>query len=273
MSRAARPTIEQTRAIFRLLGDMRDLSADPRASRGHAVKELCTLLGARQGTMLRLEGFQLGQQMKLLSAVHDGWANPAAVALWETALRSQQFDQDVLLSRSREIDTLKPAKGRAVTMLREEIVPDRVFYGAPLIREIIPLIEIDSHVCGWQTPVKGGPTIGMTFHRILGSKPFAPREREILRLFMEEMTRLEKEGKLPGDKSPASPRPQPALSPREKDVLKQLIAGHSVKQAAVVLNLSRRTVEDYVKAIYRKYEVHSRGELLGRVLGNGESQA
>jgi len=265
--------MEQTRAVFRLLGDMRELNDDPRAARGHAVKELCTLLGARQGTMLRLEGFQLGQHMKLIDAVHDGWANPAAVALWESALRSQQFDQDVLLTRSREIDAQRPARGRAVTMLREEIVPDQVFYDAPLIRQIIPLIEIDSHVCGWQTPVKGGPTVGMTFHRVLGAKPFAPREREILRLFLEEMTLLEKQGKLPwpSEKTPTASAPQPALSPRERQVLKHLTTGQSVKEAAGSLRLSRRTVEDYVKAIYRKFEVHSRGELLGKVLsGTGQ---
>jgi DNA-binding CsgD family transcriptional regulator len=62
----------------------------------------------------------------------------------------------------------------------------------------------------------------------------------------------------------AGPMPMPNLSPRMKQTLERLLAGDSEKQIARHLGLSRHTVHVYVKAIYRGFEVSSRGELLAR---------
>lgn len=54
------------------------------------------------------------------------------------------------------------------------------------------------------------------------------------------------------------------LPPRLKAVLRQLLMGNSEKQAAKALGLTTTTVHTYVKALYRQYDVSSRGELLAR---------
>ena len=54
------------------------------------------------------------------------------------------------------------------------------------------------------------------------------------------------------------------LSPRMEQTLRSLLSGDSEKQVAQRLGLSPHTVHVYVKAIYRKYGVSSRGELLAR---------
>jgi DNA-binding CsgD family transcriptional regulator len=54
------------------------------------------------------------------------------------------------------------------------------------------------------------------------------------------------------------------LSPRMRQTLQQLLRGDSEKQAARALGVSPHTVHVYVKAIYRKFNVASRGELLAR---------
>lgn len=56
------------------------------------------------------------------------------------------------------------------------------------------------------------------------------------------------------------------LSPRLEQTLRSLLSGDSEKQIAAALGLSQHTVHVYVKAIYRKYGVSSRGELLARWL-------
>jgi DNA-binding CsgD family transcriptional regulator len=52
-----------------------------------------------------------------------------------------------------------------------------------------------------------------------------------------------------------------------QETLRCLLEGDGEKQAAARMNLSRETVHQYVKALYRHYRVQSRAELLARVLG------
>jgi len=58
--------------------------------------------------------------------------------------------------------------------------------------------------------------------------------------------------------------PLPRLSPRLREVLDLLLQGHSEKQVARELELSRHTVHDYVKELYHRLDVSSRSELLAR---------
>lgn len=59
-------------------------------------------------------------------------------------------------------------------------------------------------------------------------------------------------------------RPSVHLSPREREVLRLLRIGRSEKEAGAALRISIHTVHAYVKRIYRRYGVNSRGELLSR---------
>jgi DNA-binding CsgD family transcriptional regulator len=54
------------------------------------------------------------------------------------------------------------------------------------------------------------------------------------------------------------------LSPRMRQTLERLLAGDSEKEIAVRLGLSHHTVHVYVKTLYRRFDVCSRGELLAR---------
>lgn len=58
------------------------------------------------------------------------------------------------------------------------------------------------------------------------------------------------------------------ISLREQMVLEQLILGKSVKQIADDLGRSPHTVHDHVKALHRKLNASSRGELVARALGH-----
>ena len=58
------------------------------------------------------------------------------------------------------------------------------------------------------------------------------------------------------------------LTGREQEVLNLLALGHSVKSAADELGRSPHTVHDHVKALHRKLNASSRGELIARALGH-----
>jgi DNA-binding CsgD family transcriptional regulator len=56
------------------------------------------------------------------------------------------------------------------------------------------------------------------------------------------------------------------LSPREQEVIHLLLKGCARKEVAAALNLSSHTIADYVKGIYKKFGVKSRGELLSKYI-------
>ena len=52
------------------------------------------------------------------------------------------------------------------------------------------------------------------------------------------------------------------LSPREREVLRLLAEGHSVKQVAQLLHVSYKTVDNQTSSVMKKLQVHSRAELV-----------
>lgn len=69
-----------------------------------------------------------------------------------------------------------------------------------------------------------------------------------------------------GERAAPVPVPEPGLSPRMRQTLQFLLAGDSEKQIANRLHLSPNTVHVYVKALYERHSVSSRGELLARFI-------
>ncbi|HTO66120.1 MAG TPA: response regulator transcription factor [Bradyrhizobium sp.] len=72
----------------------------------------------------------------------------------------------------------------------------------------------------------------------------------------------------------AEPPPGPALdtaklTPREIDILWGIAKGFSYAEIAGHLGLSRQTVPGHIKSIYRKLEVHTRGEAVFEAVQQG----
>jgi DNA-binding NarL/FixJ family response regulator len=71
--------------------------------------------------------------------------------------------------------------------------------------------------------------------------------------------------------SPAAPDKQghatdEAFTERETDVLNAIVAGHSYKEIAGTLGISFHTVNNHIRRIYEKLQVHSRGEATAKIM-------
>jgi DNA-binding NarL/FixJ family response regulator len=86
-----------------------------------------------------------------------------------------------------------------------------------------------------------------------GEPPLSPAiARRVLSYFAQAQTRRKQTVQALED--------QIALSPREDDVLLRVSKGFTLSEIAKQLNISRHTVADHVKQIYRKLGVSSRAE-------------
>jgi DNA-binding NarL/FixJ family response regulator len=68
---------------------------------------------------------------------------------------------------------------------------------------------------------------------------------------------------------PGPPLNTTRLTPREIDILWGIAKGFSYAEIASHLGMSRQTVPGHIKSIYRKLEVHTRGEALFEALQQG----
>jgi DNA-binding CsgD family transcriptional regulator len=62
------------------------------------------------------------------------------------------------------------------------------------------------------------------------------------------------------------------LTPRERDICREMISGHSTSDITDRLFISSNTVQDHLKSIFAKVGVRSRGELVARLRPDGRQQ-
>ena len=145
------------------------------------------------------------------------------------------------------------------TRRRCELVGDRTWYGGEHFNGFYRRADVDDCIISRTVPPPESG-LAMFFVRVtraIGDPTYTVREQRILRLFVAELapligTRL---ATLTG---PASD----GLSPPMRQVLALLVQGHGEKEVAANLGISRHTVHDHVKCLYRHFRVSSRAELL-----------
>lgn len=152
--------------------------------------------------------------------------------------------------------------GRSLaTRSRQQVISDRKWYRSEHFNEYSRVSRVDACVVSLcMLPQLADQAVSiMTFYRPLGVPQFQRRERRLIRMLHLELRPLIGRQLASADEPSAS-----QLPPRLCNVLQCLLEGDGEKQIAARLGLTRQSVHQYVKALYRHFRVHSRPELLAR---------
>ena len=169
------------------------------------------------------------------------------------------------------------AKGAPKVLLTDLQLPDG--HGVELIRETrqrFPETEIMViSILGDEESVISAITVGATGYLLKDAFPtdiaatvrdlvagHSPISASIARFIVR---RTQKHAEPP----PGPPLDTVKLTPREIDILWGIAKGFSYAEIAEHLGLSRQTVPGHIKNIYRKLEVHTRGEAVFEALQQG----
>lgn len=248
--------LHEIRAVFRLLDEAMELEAEPYAARRHLTSGLCQLIDAHQSFYVQFEGFEPGRTVSVLQMVVGGWPEQQMVESLQQWGRRNMLREDPLV----DLGTYLP--GPCVARRRCEIVTDTDWQGSGAFEAIAHPNRLGDIITSFFRHRPPDQVSGFAIHRLARQPAFTVRERRLVQLFILEAHRRYRRGDF--DAHPDASPLVPTLSPRQRQVLEGLLRGASVKELAFDQQLSPRTAEEHVKAVYGKFGVTTRHELMAK---------
>ena len=247
---------QQVRALVRLVGEVREIHRlDPSRPR-HLIAGLNLIVGATAGGCVIDSDFVPAGRGSFRPAVLDGWEASTLPAL--SILDSHGSAFSPLVRGLMQRCPLTP--GAVFTATRQELVADSSWYEDPYVRDHLLPTHLDHAIYSSARSASPKVVQGLGFHREKKDRPFDARDRALIQLFHLEFGAL----LLPSQPSVASST-QARLAPRQRQVLELLLEGLADKEIAERLGISRHTVNQYTKVIYRRFGVTSRALLMARL--------
>ena len=253
-------SLDDVSNVVRLVREVCDRWDDPQAWREHLLKGACALLHGNVGLMLTEQEGKMYHFGRLSVTSVVGLPPPMRMLVQPAISQMQNRDyQDVS-------DNFLPGLTRLyedfvrqgwVTVLRSQMTDEEAYHAAPHYLNFRKQLDCDDYVVSIRMVDEPRRPEGISIDRPHGAEPFGPREVAILRLLHDEVgplvgVRLATEAHLCRD----------GLSRRLRETLSLLLEGFSEKQVAGELELSIKTVHEYVGMLYKHFQVSSRGELL-----------
>jgi DNA-binding CsgD family transcriptional regulator len=245
---------DDTRALVRLAGEVRELSAANKETTPHMLRELAKITHSAVA-MEFTAWIRPGENYKLLRAVDYGWRSDTDRARVYDYCLSLSLGDDVLLAEAMR----RPQP--VATLVRSDVVSNRDWARTVLYNEIYVPSGIEDSLVSVLKLDDRGDVRALIFKRAPKGGAYAERERDLLDIFLSECQWLY---------AAPPPRELPPsrtenFSRRELQVLEILLTGAPEKQVAGLLGVSRNTAHQYVKSIYRKLSVTSRPQLMAEV--------
>ena len=256
MSKTSRLTNRQIRQVSELLGEVKELGADAKAWRTHALRGLINLTHAQVGLTLDTMNALPGKLPSLVDPIDIGWRSIA-----DSQTYYEYYRQEIVEDPAASEWVRLHQHMRFITTTRRQLLGDEHWYSSFSVSELRRFAGVDDFVLS-SVALGQGMLHGFIIYRPWGAPPhFGLRERRLMRLFHIWLLRLYK-------KSLAVSVPQEVagLPPRVRQMLDLLLAGRSVKEAAAQMGVSRHTANDYAKKLHHRLGVETRSELLARYL-------
>lgn len=253
MSKSQRLLLADVRRVISLVEELSDVGVEPHAWRLAALKGLQTLVNGQVAFTLDMKNAFPRTAPTLIQPIDIGWETDSArrrfLQYYETGEAAEDPGSVALFAS--HLTT------RFITRSRREMVNDAEWYGSSTVSEARRSGNVDDYLHS-SVRLRPGVIQGFILYRTWSDTPFQDRQRRIMRLFHGHLLRRIAEGMRQTNMFHGPPM----LSPRLKQTLELLLAGKSMKEIADTLSLSHHTINDYLKAIYKRFGVHTRAELI-----------
>lgn len=259
MRKSQQVRLEDELTILRIINECRELGDDASAWQRRLIEGLSRLTGsvvAAVGLLpLKPDGLEgLGELSKHM--IDGGWSSHSVRDRW------------IAWASNPEQVALHPATTRffaypdlQLTKSRVELVSDDEWNRSEFVNEFLRADYFDEGLLSRTHIPNTHITYLITLMRETGAAPFDLATTRAIELLQTELS------KYLGKSLWISTQPnRQGLSPRLLQVLDRMLQGDSERQAAIFLGLHPTTVHDYVKRLYRHFDVNSRAELLAYFL-------
>jgi len=253
MEKVDRVRTVDIRDAYRLIGECRDVGVDPALWHLRAFEGLCALIGAPNATGGEGWWRRPHQPIQPLTGYDFGLA-PGARERYQAYMRENGPSADPIFC------ALQDLSGPLVTRTRRQLVSDAHWYRSDS-QELRRLNGVDHQLTSVYRIAGGDGISVICLQRAIGERDFSPSEQRLLRFFHAELGRL-----IAGPLVSATEPNHETLSPRLRQTLACLLEGDSEKLVARRLRISQATTHQYVTALYRRFRVRSRAELLAYML-------
>ena len=258
------------KAALDLNNSLRDLAGDRDACVNHLLQGLCRILHGTTAVLTEVSQCHAGQQPKILSMTENGWLDGGQRRRFLGYSQEDIPHDPVVPPVLRQLEACGPAGrdgGNTLTFLRRELADDPTWYRSTHWNELRRPVQLDDSIYSIYRLPEPGHVMALCLIRAAEDGAFQDADRAIMGLLHDSIGWLHQTRHAPTRTSTAG------LSRRQCDVLRHLMAGDSEKQAAFKLGLSRHTVHDHVKTLYRHFKVSSRGELMALFLAPSAAAA
>jgi DNA-binding CsgD family transcriptional regulator len=260
MAKSKRLRLADLRAIFRLIGECRELGVDSTLWRRHMLVELLRLTRgkvAMGGPTGMHDNFAGAQPLPVLDV---GWDGPREQRIFYQYMLDRMHLSDPAISRfGAQLAALPPGM-KSLTCSRQQLADDRAWYASAAFCDYLRPSGVDDGMMSLVS-MTDGQAHGIALFRPPGEQRFTARDRRLLHIFHTELAPW-----LLTELAPPGHDPISNLSPRLREALGALLGGDSEQQMAARLGLTHDTAHQYVKAIYRGLGVNTRGELMAKFI-------
>ena len=256
MGQRGLPNRGEILAVMRLLADVTSLKGAPAAQRQLLVDGLARQFRAPLAWLLVLDGARPDRPLVPLVAVLPADTDPFWLRYTAT------FNAHVPASADPFAAHILPCPDADQQWTRRRVLPD----AAALRRHAAAAQLIDEAGVGdgvvHAARMPGDRLVSLSLHRTAADPAMTDRDHGLQRFAVAEVRRLLERGHL----VLGPPAGLPQLTPRLRQVLDGIKVGHSPKGIARGLGLSVWTVRDHIKALYAKFDVRGRDELMARFI-------
>lgn len=178
-------SIENVRAVFHLLNDLRDLGVQPQIWKQHMLCGLCRLIGGQVG--ISVQTTDTGAVDMAKSVVTDvGWASEKERGNWINYCRRNDLSVDPSRAAIMRLMTV----GEPFVRAREELCHNRHWYSSDHVQITRKESNVDSFIFSYRRLHDPQRHHWLYLLRPWNDRPFEARQHRIVRLFHDELGQI-----------------------------------------------------------------------------------